>query len=658
MATPFGYGRILDVNLSTGEIARRPIDARFAQEYIGGMGFGCKILYDEVGPEIDPLGPDNLLIFASGPLTGTGAPCSARTEITNKSPLTGSIGTGNTGGMWGTFLRRAGFDVLIIRGRAERPSCLWIDDDRVAIRQASHLWGKDTGVATNILSRELSESHPEKVSVLTIGPAGEHLVRYACPLNDYHHVAARGGAGAVMGSKRLKAVAVRGTGSLRIARPEEFRNAVRQTRGSLMETIKRAANQKQYVLPGVIRNYQTGGYFPHKNYQTGILPPWVGNVGRETAEKYCLRKEGTCYACPISCFNLAEVKEGKYAGVKVSRGTHPGVVVEWGAKCAIDNLPAIWSCKELCQHLGMDYVSASGTIAFAMELYQRSIITTADTDGLELSWGNEEAVAALLHKIAWRDGFGAVLAEGSVRAAAIIGRGSEKYVMTIKGMEKMSADPRACRRGVAFGELTNPRGGDNLKNTHFRADEYTPHWSIDRLDMFADVKEKIYALPPQEIPSTWEGKALMCRWFEDLCSILNALGLCIFPSVMNLAVGPTHLAKLFSSCTGRETTPEEIMRLGEKIFTLLKIYPVRQGLTRKDDTWPDRFFDEPLPEGPSQGAVLSRDTINGLLDEYYELRDWDKLTGLPTRQKLMELGLADMADDLVKRGIFPPVPSA
>ncbi len=645
-----GYGKILEVNLSTGEIGRRAMEADLAREYIGGMGFGCKILYDEVGPEVDPLGPDNLLIFATGPLTGTGAPCSARTEVTNKSPLTGSIGTGNTGGMWGTYLRRAGVDLLVIRGRAAKPSYLWIDDDLVELREAGHLWGKDTHETTDILSRELGGEQPDKVSVLTIGPAGEHLVRYACTINDYHHSAARGGAGAVMGSKLLKAIAVRGTETLAAARPEAFQQAVRESRERLLETVKRPPLAPGEAHPGAIKQYQAGGYFPYKNYQTGVLPPWVESVGKEAAEAYCTRKEGTCYACPISCFNLAEVKEGKYAGVKASRCTHAGVVVEWGAKCAIDNLPAIWHSKELCQLLGLDYVSASGVVAFAMELWQRGIITPEDTKGLELDWGKEDAVFALLSRIARREGFGDLLAEGSVRAAAAIGKGAEKYVMTIKGMEKMSADPRAGKRGWAFGELTNPRGGDNMKNTHFHADEYNPHWWVDRFDMFDEVKEKIYFLPPKETAEHWEGKPLMCRWFEDLFSILNALGLCIFPAGMNLAWGPTHLAKMFAAYLGRDTTPEEIMQWGEKIFTLLKCYTLRQGLTRKDDTWPDRFFDEPLPEGPSQGAVLSRDTISGLLDEYYELRGWDKTSGLPTPQKLVELGLGDVAEDLLKRG--------
>ncbi|MFC1968293.1 aldehyde ferredoxin oxidoreductase family protein [Chloroflexota bacterium] len=650
----YGYGKILDIDLSTAEVGKRDIDPGFAREFIGGMGFSCKILYDEVGTDVDPFSPDNIVIFANGPLVGTKAPCSGRTEITTKSPLTGSIGTGNTGGVWGATLKHAGFDLIIIRNKAAKPVYLWIDDDVVEIREASHLWGKDTRVTTDILCRELDPSLASKISVLAIGPAGENLVRYACPLNDYYHVAARCGAGAVMGAKRLKAIAVRGTGTVKIARPGEFREAAREARERIL------AADRATRMPGAPSDPTKAslerGCLSGKNYQTGVLPRWVETRSMSLARKYSTKKEGTCYACPIPCFDLAEVTEGKYAGLRVNRSQMPGVVHEWGAKCAIDNLPAIWKCKTLCQQLGMDYVSASGTIAFATELFQRGIITTKDTDGLELGWGNEDAVIQMLHKIAFRDGFGDLLAEGSVRAAARIGKGAEHYVMTTKGMEMMLPDPRAGRRGWLFGSLTNPRGGDNVKTTHCLAEGYNTNWGVDKFDMFEDVKAKIYSMPPREVSYTWEGKPVMSKWFEELYSALNALGLCFFPSGFRLAIGPTHLSKLFSGCTGWDTTPEDIMRFGEKVFTLLKAYTVRQGLTRKDDTWPDRFYEEPLPEGPAKGAVLSRDTIGQLLEEYYGLRGWDQGSGLPTKEKLMELGLHDVANELLELGKLPDVP--
>lgn len=645
----YGYGKILDLDLSNGKIEQRDIEAEFARKFIGGMGFSCKILYDEVGTDVDPLSPDNIVIFANGPLTGTSAPCSGRTEITTKSPLTGSIGTGNTGGVWGTRLKRAGFELIIVRNKAEKPVYLWIDDGVVEIRDAGHLWGKDTRQTSDILREELGSSSESQVSVLAIGPAGENLVRYACPLNDYYHVAGRGGAGAVMGAKKLKAIAVRGNGAVKIARPEEFRKAAKDARERLMTASKARS------MPGAPLGAQNldleEGSLPAKNFQTGVLPKWLETRGADIARKYVIGKDGTCHACPVSCFNLVEVNEGKYAGTKANRGTMPGVVFEWGAKCAIDNLPAIWKCKELCQQFGMDYDSAGGVIAFAMELFQRGLLTKNDTDGLELSWGNEDAVIRMLNKIAFRDGFGDTLAEGSVRAAKIIGKGAEQYVMTIKGMEiAMLPDPRAAQsqKGWILGSLTNPRGGDNVKSTHFQADRYNPNWWVDKYDMFEDVKTKVYTMPPEEFCTTWEGKALICRWFEDIYSMANALGLCFIPFGFYLALGPTYISKLFSACTGWDTTPADIIKSGERIFTIFKAYTVRDGLTRKDDAWPDRFFTEPLPEGPAKGAILSKDTIEQVLDEYYELRGWDKESGLPTAEKLIELGLHDIADELIE----------
>ena len=648
-----GYGRILDVDLSTGSIQKKEVDPGFAEEYVGGMGFGCKILYDEVGPGIEPLSPDNILIFANGPLTGTRTPCSGRTEITTKSPLTGIIGTGNTGGLWGAGLKHAGFDVVLIRGHADKPVFLWINDDHVEIRKADHLWGKDTPSASNMIQAELSSSHSHDISVLAIGRAGENLVRYACPVNDGYHVAARCGAGAVMGAKKLKAVAVRGTGSVKIARPQAFDDAVRAARERLM------AAEQAARMPGApkdirIYDWETG-CLPGKNYQTGTLPNWVETRSAAVAQKYYTKKEGTCYGCPISCFNLVEVREGKYAGVKASRGTMPGVVFNFGGLCALENLPAIWQCKELCQRHGMDYESAGGTIAFAMELFQRGVLNKEDTGGLELTWGNEEAVIRLLEMIARREGIGNVLAEGSLRAAKAIGRGAEQYTMVIKGMEMtMMPDPRAgVRKGWLFGSLTNPRGGDNVKNTHFYAERYNPNWWVDKFDMFDEVKEIIYGVSQEEMISSWKGKAMMGKWFEDLYTVCNTLGFCFFTTGSRLAWGPTYISNLFNACTGRETTPQDIMEMGERIYTLFKAYNVREGLTRTDDAWPNRFFEEPLPEGPARGRVVSREEIRQVLDEYYELRGWNKNAGLPTEKKLKELGLHDIAAELTALGKLP-----
>jgi aldehyde:ferredoxin oxidoreductase len=651
--TLYGYGKILDVDLTTRKIEKKDLDAKFAEEFIGGMGFSCRMLYDEVGTNVDPLGPENIIIFANGPLTGTQTPCSGRTEVTTKSPLTGHIGTGNMGGHWGARLKHAGFDLLVIRGQAEEPCYLWINDDTVEIRNADHLWGKETQQTSDIFKKELGETQTSRISVLAIGQAGENLIRYACPVNDLHHVAARCGAGAVMGAKKLKGIAVHGTGSVQIARPQAFQEAVREARDRLLAADRAA---KMPGAPKDIRIHDLEkGCLPGKNFQTGILPRWVETRSLAVAKQYVTGLESTCYHCPISCFNVAEVKDGRYPGTKVARGTMPGVVFSFGALCAIDNLPGIWKCKELCQRFGMDYASAGACLAFAMELFQRGIITRSDTDGLDLSWGNEESLIELLRKIAYREGFGGILAEGSQRAAKIIGRESEKYAFTTKGMEMtMMPDPRAgTRRGWLFGFLTNPRGGDNVKNTHFYAERYNPNWWVNQFDMFDEVKEKIYSMPPEKVEETWQGKAIMCKWFEDLYSICNALGFCFFTVGSRLAWGPTYISKLFSACTGRDTTPQQMMAIGEKVFTLLKVYTIREGLTRKDDAWPERFYTEPMPEGPAKGGVLSRKEIENTLDEYYELREWDKATGRPTVRKLNGLGLQDLAADLQRLGKIP-----
>ncbi len=651
--TLYGYGKMLEVNLTTGRIEKRDVDPRFSEDFIGGMGFSARMLYEEVGPKVDPLDPENIIIFANGPLTGTSVPCSGRTEVTTKSPLTGNIGTGNTGGHWGARLKHAGFDLLVIRGASEDPCYLWINDDRIEIRNGRDLWGKETELTEGVLRRELGGERKPEISVLAIGRAGENLVRYACPVNDLHHVAARAGAGAVMGAKRLKAIAVRGTGSVQIARPDAFEEAVREARNRLL-AADRAAKMNGAPIDIRIQDLEKG-CLPAKNYQTGILPRWVETRSGAVAKQYITGVEGTCYRCPISCFNLAEVKDGRYAGTKAARGTMPGVVFNFGALCGIDNLPGIWKCKELCQRFGMDYESAGACLAFAMELFQRGIITKTDTDGLDLSWGNEESLVELLRKIAYREGFGNILAEGSLRAAKAIGRGAGKYAFTLKGMEMtMMPDPRAgTRRGWLFGFLTNPRGGDNVKNTHFYAERPNPNWGVDQFDMFDEVKEKIYAVPPEQVAETWQGKAMMCRWFEDLYSLCNALGFCFFTVGSRLAWGPTYISKLYSASTGRDTTPREMMVLGEKVFMLLKAYTVREGFTRKDDALPERFYTEPMREGPARGAVLSREEVENVLNEYYELREWDRATGLPTAKKLNDLGLQDLASDLQRLGKIP-----
>ncbi|MFC1920445.1 aldehyde ferredoxin oxidoreductase family protein [Chloroflexota bacterium] len=641
-------GKILEVDLSNREIIKREIDPEFARKYVGGMGFSNRILYDEVGPEVDPLSPDNIIIFAPGTFAGSQIPATCRMEVTNKHPQTGTIGTGNTGGFWGMQLKRAGYDMLIVRNQSEKPVYLWIDDDNVEIRDAADLWGKDAYETTRILENESSH----KVPVIAIGQAGENLVPYACPITSYHHGANRTGAGAVMGAMKLKAIAVWGTKAPKPARPEEFQKALEEMRER--QELSRQAMMKPGSYTGgmdAVKRYTERGGLRVKNYQSNYLPDFLETRGLEIARQY-VTDERSCNACPMNCFEIGVVNEGKYAGTWVARPTFAGVICAFGANCAIADFPAIMKCKELCQRYGMDYVTVSGALAFAMELFQRGIITERDTDGLDLSWGNDDSAVELIRKIAFREGFGDVLAEGCVKAAASIGKGAERYVMALKGVEVMAGDPRSHQKIYTICDITNPRGGDNIKGGHNAIDPdiYDPNWWIDEFDIFDDVKKKVFKTSPEEISSTWEGKALYCKWLQDLYQIQNALG-------MNQSgrhvIGPASLSALYSAYTGIDTTPEDIMEAGERVFNLFKAYNARDGQSRIDDNMADRFYDEPVPDGPREGATLSRATIDGVLDEYYNVRGWDKKMGVPTREKLSELGLDDIADDLAKRKIIP-----
>jgi aldehyde:ferredoxin oxidoreductase len=660
-------GKILDADLSTKRVAVVDLDEEIVRDFIGGTGLGVKILYDEVGPDVDPLSSDNIVVIATGPLSGTSAPANGRTEAITKSPLTGIIGRGTFGGWWGPRLKRAGFEAVVVRGEADRPVYLWIDDEGVEVRSAQHLWGRDTWETADALKGELGN----EVSVLSIGQAGENLVRFACPVADYDHAPGRSHTGCVMGAKRLKAIAVRGTKEVPIANPKRFQEAVKDAAKRVVDYPERGLRMStgsNYL----VRDAARFEIVPARNFQTGLLPPDSDSWGLpDSAQRHLIVEKGYYgYHCPYAqyygCDLIAVVKEGPYAGLRVGGVcfSYPGW--EWGAKCGIKGFPAMWKCRELCNRYGMDQATP---IPFAMELFEKGIITREDADGLDLSWGNEPAIQQMIGNIARREGFGDVLAEGSLRAAQKIGKGAENYVLTIKGMEILGTDPRTATWGVNLGNLTCLRGGDDLDTTHAVYDESMPGWAreagwseeeylrwlVDWIDMPREVKEGIFGSPPSiEFlrPYKLEGKAALVKWHGDYTAVYNSLGLCLMPTNYSHAMGPTHFGELYSACTGWETTAAEIMKKGERIFNLMKAYIVREGLTRRDDDWPERFYREPWPTGPLKGRVASREDTDRLLDEYYELRGWERKKGVPTRGKLVELGLDYVAEELTKLGLI------
>ena len=659
--------RILEIDLSTQEVASRVLEHEVVQKFIGGLGLGIKILYDEVGPAIDALSPDNVVIVAAGLLSGTTAPTNGRADIVTKSPLTGIMGRGNFGGWWGPRLKRAGFEAIVIRGKAESPVYLWIDNGTVEVRQAEHLWGKDTWQTISALKGELGSD----VSVLAIGPAGENLVRFACPIADYDHAPGRSHAGCVMGFKKLKAIAVRGTGDVPIVNPEKFSEAVK-------EVITRIAGYPGYEdrakagSSGLLRTIAESGELPCNNYQSGVLPPESDIWSMpESAKELLLTSDENEYGyhCPLAeyhgCNLRTDIKTGPYAGLDIGGMGFSQPGWDWGAKCGITSMAAMWKCRELCNRYGMDTV---GPVSFAMELYQKNIITRDDLGGIELNWGNEEAIMALLGKIAHREDFGDMLAEGSVRTASMLGHSARQCLVTVKGMEIIMRDPRVESWARLLGDMVGPRG-DDLDSTHGLKEGYPSwakrtgwteqeylQWHIANLDMFADVKAKIFEVPPKTeslYGETASGKASLVIWYEQLRSLFNSLGLCLWPASSWNSMGPTHYAKLYSAYTGWNTTAEELMKTGDRIFTLMRAYGAREGITRKDDDVPARFYEVPLPDGPRKGAILAREKVSRLLDEYYELRGWNRKTGIPTREKLAELELDFVASELGTLGILP-----
>jgi len=657
-----GYiGKILEVNLPTKQVAAVGLEEEVVRNFLGGTGLGVKILYDEVGPDVDPLSPDNVVIIATGPLSGTAAPANGRTEAITKSPLTGIIGRGNFGGWWGPRLKLAGFEAVVVRGKSDSPVYLWINDDVAELRDAGHLWGKDTWETTDVLKKELGDD----ISVLSIGQAGENLVRFACPVADYHHAPGRSHVGCVMGTKKLKAIAVRGMGEVPIANPERFKEAVKDATERLVSYPERDSELRLTTGSNyLVRDAAKSETLPAKNFQLGALPPDSDSWSLpESAQKHLRVEKGYYgYHCPYAkyfgCDLITDVKEGPYAGLKIGGVCFSFPGWEWGAKCGIKSFPAMWKCRELCQRYGIDQTTS---IPFAMELYDRGIITKADTGGLDLSWGNERAVQELIGRIARRESFGDILAEGSVRAAERIGRGAEKHLVTIKGMEVLEKDPRTATWAMNLGCLTCLRGGDDLDTTHTgNKYETVPRWArdagwsegeylrwlVDWLDMPDELKGQIFG-SPLNIDflnrDNLEGKAALVKWCGDSVSMFNSLGLCMMASTS--ALGSANFAELYSACTGWELTTPEILKAGERVFNLMKAYIVGEGLTRKDDDWPERFYREPWPTGPLKGRVASREKINRLLDEYYELRGWDS-NGIPTKDKLIDLNLAHVANEL------------
>jgi len=596
-------GTTLRVNLTTGSITRESTDLKKAKLFIGARGLGAKVLTDEVDPMVDALSPKNKLIFAPGPLSGTFAPSMGRYDVITKSPLTGAIAASNSGGSFGPEVKFAGYDMIIFEGKAKSPVYLWIRDDKVELRDASEYWGKDVPATTDAL-RAVTD---EDAKVACIGPAGEKLSLIACIMNEMHRAAGRSGVGAVMGSKNLKAVVVRGTKPINVANPEAFEKAVLVARKKISEHPVGGTGLRAYGTDVLVNILNQVGALPTRNFRDGYFPSADKIGGESLAANQLVRPKG-CFACIISCGRVTKVTNPKYAG----EGEGPEYEPAWGygADCGIDNLDAIAKSNYICNELGLDAISTPTTIACAMDMFADGIITTKDTGGLEIRFGDPDIIVQLTRMMGIREGFGDQMADGSYRLAEKYGH--PEYSMSVKKQEMPAYDPRGVQ-GIGLNYATGNRGGCHVRG-------YT-------------ISPEVLGVPVKMEQHATEGKPGLVMTFQNLTAALDSTGACLFTT---FGIGGDELAALLSAVTGIEYSTDDFMKAGDRIWNLERQWNLKVGMTAKDDTLPQRMLKDPIKTGPSKGEVSHLDKM---LPEYYELRGWNA-KGVPTPEKLKELELA------------------
>ena len=608
----YGYaGRILHIDLTTGKTHTEPLNEDYAKKYIGGIGLGMRLWLDHSKAGVDPFSPENPLILATGPISGTVWPTGGNGHaFVSKSPQSYGVGESKSHGSFGTELKRAGYDAVIFKGKAEKPVYVWIDDDSVQILDASHLMGKSPAETEDAIREELGDYY---IRVAAIGPAGEKLVRIACIINDKTRAAGRTGMGAVMGSKNLKAIAVRGTRDITVAKPDEFMEFVKE----FHERMKGPATKKYRTLgtPENVLVHNALHCMPTRNYNNAHFEGAEKVSGEALNERFVAKIIG-CSSCAMRCEHVCVVPEGPYKGTMTRMEYEP--LWALGPYCGVDRLDAIIKAMDLCNYYGIDSIGAGVIVGFAMDCYENGILTDKDTDGIEARFGNHEALVKLIEKMGKREGIGDILAEGVKIAGEKIGKGAEKLAQHIKGVEVTGYDLRALKT-AALGFAVSFRGAD-----HNRHGAYS-----------FDVKGKVNRLVVEK------GRGKMVKDMEDMYTIIDSLIVCKF-SRGTYYKGIEDMAKLYTLVTGIEMTPEEMRKSGERINNIARIFNIREGLGRKDDTLPYKVMHQPITdEGPSKGAYVSQKELDLLLDDYYEARGWTR-EGIPTIEKLRELAMDDL----------------
>lgn len=625
--------RILNVDLNTGRHHVEGVPLEETLRYLGGRGLSARLLYERLPAGIDPLGPDNIMIFAPGTLAGTSAPCSGRTSVTCKGPATDLYLKTNVGGHWGAALRYAGWNYLVLSGAAARPCYLWIDDDHVELRDATHLWGQGTRATERLIKQELGD---EEIQVAVIGPAGENRCRFASIMVSRYHAAGRGGAGAVMGSKNLKAIAVRGTQGVRVARPQEFFDLTTRVRWELAQDTG-TKSLSAYGTSGSVPALNEIHMLPAYNFRLSHIEGAERLSGQNMVDQGYLKGRVACHACSTGCHRYVVNRTGPFAGVDDS-GPELETVMALGAQYGITDIEAVLKANQLCNDYGLDTISTGHVISWALECSMAKLLTDEQTDGLVLRWEDAQVQHELIRRIAYREGFlGNLLAEGTRRAAEKIGGESWKWAIQAKGLEQSAVDTRVAK-SYALAFAVNPRGPDHLMTETYAEFGVT--------EEARKLIEKICGDSKYANPLLTDKRAEIVRWHEDAYAATECLGLCVFTSTAAYAVNPENMAAMLSLALGVKIGEQELMRAGRRTVTLERCFNVREGATRKDDLLPWRLMHEPVPSGPNSGKLTSPEELDMMLDQYYELHGWDKATAHPTPETLCSLGLEFVLADL------------
>ncbi len=619
------WKKVLEVNLTTGSAIAKELPESIVVNYLGGLGLATRLLFDYTKPNIDALSEENVLVISPGLLVGTGLPTASKTTLTFKSPLTNAFGRSVSGAYLGVALKKAGYDAVVITGKSEKPVYLLIEDDKFTIKDASYLWGKDAIETQEVLRAELGNDF----RTAAIGTAGEKLLRLA-DIDFEERQSARAGGGAVMGSKMLKAIAVKGSKSIEYADPDGLKNAILEWNKKI-----NASDAKKLDM-----GYGSGEFYEWVNKERGVFPVknWQESYFEESFEKHkgekspldpyywspkYTEKLHPCPNCTKPCGRYFVIKDGKYAGTHVE-GVEYELLYSLGGDLGIDNIEVTAKLNEICDRAGVDGISAGVTLAWAMEAYEKGLLTKEDTDGIELVFGNEEAAIKAMEKLVSRDGkLGDLLADGVKRAAEKLGKGSEKFAMEIKGLEPPAYDIRGLK-GMALAEAVSVRGACHLTGGIYAPELTGSFWKLTNID---------------RLSSEWKGYEV--KLGEDFMSVYDTLGMCKFSRSIFWIEGLLDGVK---AVTGEDFGVDWLMEIGERVYNLDKLFNIREGFGRKDDHLPYRVTHDPISNGITKGAYVKEKELQHMLDEYYLVRGWSK-DGVPTKMKLFELGLTKEAEE-------------